>query len=384
MTITHNRQFSGIWIPAEIWLTDGLNALEKILLVEVNSLDNEMGCIAGNDYFAGFLGITTIRVSQMIKKLKDEGYIYEASFDGRVRTLKSNIKTIVKQSKDDYKTDLKKIIKQNEENVKPALKEIINNSNTVNNLFNNSSNKEKDTASGFSQNDFLENFIKERLSKMSESAKAGYYASTVTQLESLSEKLGRPLTKMECQERCKMILDKMYPEDENPTAKESLTVQKQKKGIQITKKEDIESFVRTFKASEFEVDGVVQLQSVFSENEIELITGYLLRRKEKHKSKAECSQQAIKVILNKILEIKGVHALEVVFEQHDGCYVNCGTAGDPTTPWIRLELEYFTKLIKKPTFNNQYAKSNTTPTTRDFLKCYEKQGTAFDPRSDIE
>ena len=108
MTITHNRQFSGIWIPAEIWLTDGLNALEKILLVEVNSLDNEMGCIAGNDYFAGFLGITTIRVSQMIKKLKDEGYIYEASFDGRVRTLKSNIKTIVKQSKDDYKTDLKK------------------------------------------------------------------------------------------------------------------------------------------------------------------------------------------------------------------------------------------------------------------------------------
>jgi hypothetical protein len=96
------------------------------------------------------------------------------------------------------------------------------------------------TASGFSQSDFLENFIKERLSKMSESEKAGYYAFTVTQLESLAEKLGRPLTQMECQEKCKMVLDNMYLEDENPvvkdslitqnpTAKESLTVQKQKK-----------------------------------------------------------------------------------------------------------------------------------------------------------
>jgi hypothetical protein len=152
MSITHNREFRGIWIPAEIWLADELNALEKILLVEVNSLDNERGCIAGNDYFAGFLGVTTIRVSQMIKKLKDEKYIYEASFDGRTRTLKSNIKTIIKQSKDDYKPALKEIIKQNEENYKPALKEIINNSNTVNNLSNNPFNN-INTASGLSQNE---------------------------------------------------------------------------------------------------------------------------------------------------------------------------------------------------------------------------------------
>ena len=150
-----------------------------------------------------------------------------------------------------------------------------------------------------------------------------------------------------------------FSQSENPTVKESLTVQNPKKEIEITKKDDIESFVRNFKATKFEVDGVIQFQSIFSENEIELITGYLLKRKEKHKSRAKSSQQAIKAILNKILEIKGVHALEVVFEQNDGCYVNCGTAGDPTTPWIRLELEYFTKLIKKPTFNNQYAKSKS-------------------------
>ena len=159
---------------------------------------------------------------------------------------------------------------------------------------------------------------------------------------------------------------------QNPTVKESLTVQNPKKEIEITKKDDIESFVRNFKATKFEVDGVIQFQSIFSENEIELITGYLLKRKEKHKSRAKSSQQAIKAILNKILEIKGVHALEVVFEQNDGCYVNCGTAGDPTTPWIRLELEYFTKLIKKPTFNNQYAK--TKPDYLEVQKRYAATG----------
>lgn len=142
MSITHNRRFSGVWIPAEIWLENGLNALEKILLVEINSLDNENGCTAGNDYFSGFLGVTTIRVSQMIKRLKDDEYIYEESFDGRVRTLKSNIKTIVKQSKDDYKAGLKETIKQNKINYKADLKETINNNNRYNNQSSNSFNKD--------------------------------------------------------------------------------------------------------------------------------------------------------------------------------------------------------------------------------------------------
>lgn len=155
MIIAHNRKFSGIWIPAEIWLENGLNALEKILLVEIDSLDNQQGCIAGNDYFAGFLGVTTVRVSQMIKKLKEDGYIYEESFDGRIRTLKSNIKIVTKQSKDNYKaglkeiikedkendkSGLKEIIKQDKENDKAGLKEIINNNNTINNTINNPSN----------------------------------------------------------------------------------------------------------------------------------------------------------------------------------------------------------------------------------------------------
>ena len=158
---------------------------------------------------------------------------------------------------------------------------------------------------------------------------------------------------------------------QNPTVKESLTVQKPKKEIEITKKDDIESFVRNFKATEFEVDGVIQFQSIFSENEIELITKWILRRKETHKSKVKNTEQAITGVLNDILDIKKEIPLETIFEQRDGCYVNCGASGDASKTHQSIKLEYFTKLIKKPTFNNQYAKPKS-----DYLEVQKRYATA--------
>ena len=52
------RDFKGIWIPKEIWLNKNLKLIEKIFLVEIDSLDNEDGCYASNKYFAEFFGIT--------------------------------------------------------------------------------------------------------------------------------------------------------------------------------------------------------------------------------------------------------------------------------------------------------------------------------------
>ncbi len=40
-----SRDFKGIWIPKEIWLSDQLSLMEKILLVEIHSLDNERGVL---------------------------------------------------------------------------------------------------------------------------------------------------------------------------------------------------------------------------------------------------------------------------------------------------------------------------------------------------
>jgi hypothetical protein len=149
-------------------------------------------------------------------------------------------------------------------------------------------------------------------------------------------------------------------------------------------KNDIENFVRNFKANEFQVDGIIQKQSIFSENEIDLITEWILRRKSTHKSKVKNTEKAITGVLNDILDIKKEIPLETIFEQRDGCYVNCGASGDASKTHQSIKLEFFTKLIKKSTNNNNYAKPNGKPTTRDFLRSYEKQCATFDPTSDIE
>lgn len=70
-----NRDFKGIWIPREIWLSEDLSITEKVLLVEIDSLDNESGCFASNEYFAKFLKISKDRVSRLISGLCKKGYV---------------------------------------------------------------------------------------------------------------------------------------------------------------------------------------------------------------------------------------------------------------------------------------------------------------------
>ena len=69
------RDFKGIWIPKEIWLSNDLTLQEKVFLVEIDSLDNEEGCYASNQYFADFFGISTTRASLIIKSLINKGYV---------------------------------------------------------------------------------------------------------------------------------------------------------------------------------------------------------------------------------------------------------------------------------------------------------------------
>lgn len=83
-----NRDFKGVWIPKEIWLNEELTLLEKIIFVEIDSLDNENHCTAGNEYFATFCNCSESKVSKAIKKLKELGMIEELSFDGRHRKLR--------------------------------------------------------------------------------------------------------------------------------------------------------------------------------------------------------------------------------------------------------------------------------------------------------
>lgn len=69
------RDFKGIWIPREIWLTTELTLQEKVFLVEIDSLDNESGCYASNKHFSEVFLLTTQRCSQVIKSLEKKKMI---------------------------------------------------------------------------------------------------------------------------------------------------------------------------------------------------------------------------------------------------------------------------------------------------------------------
>lgn len=67
------RNFKGIWIPAEIWLSKELTMQEKLFLVEIDSLSKtKKGCYASNSYFAEFFNISKPRCTQIIKSLEEK------------------------------------------------------------------------------------------------------------------------------------------------------------------------------------------------------------------------------------------------------------------------------------------------------------------------
>lgn len=69
------RVVKGIWIPIEIWESEDLKVMEKLFLVEIDSLDNEEGCFASNDYFSKFFNLSKNRCSEIIKSLESKKYL---------------------------------------------------------------------------------------------------------------------------------------------------------------------------------------------------------------------------------------------------------------------------------------------------------------------
>ena len=118
------RQFLGIWIPREIYLNKNLSWTDKILVVEIHSLDNERGCFASNDYFAEFLGVTKTTISTSVSKLKKLGFIEQVSFDGRTRILKAAIKNSNNQSLNKLKGSHKENLIHNKTSNKTSIKTI--------------------------------------------------------------------------------------------------------------------------------------------------------------------------------------------------------------------------------------------------------------------
>lgn len=90
----NRRAFKGVWIPAEFWLDQNLSIMEVIVLTEIDSLDNENGCVASNKHFAEFTGLSKNRVSEIINGLKTKGYVniqyFFDDFGQKRRTMRLN------------------------------------------------------------------------------------------------------------------------------------------------------------------------------------------------------------------------------------------------------------------------------------------------------
>jgi hypothetical protein len=66
----YNKDFTGLWIPKEIWDMEDLNLTEKNVLALIYSLSaTGKGCTASNYYFANLFGLTKKHASVIINSL---------------------------------------------------------------------------------------------------------------------------------------------------------------------------------------------------------------------------------------------------------------------------------------------------------------------------
>lgn len=108
------RDFKGIWIPAEVWLDERLNPLEKVILMEIDSLDcGDKGCYASNEHIAEFCKCSESKVAHTVTRLIELGYVSRESFDGRQRILQSRLANFARQNSKVCKADVQNLQESN-------------------------------------------------------------------------------------------------------------------------------------------------------------------------------------------------------------------------------------------------------------------------------
>jgi hypothetical protein len=85
----NNPNFTGVWIPKEVFQIETLSPTAKFVYGIVDSLDNEDGCYASNGYLARSLGLAERQVRNLLKELDDLKLIVRIEQDGRriIRTV---------------------------------------------------------------------------------------------------------------------------------------------------------------------------------------------------------------------------------------------------------------------------------------------------------
>lgn len=88
MNESHAR-FSGVFIPREVLLDMDLPANAKIIFAIIQSLDNDKGCFASNQYIGEMLGLSESSVRASITELERKSYITRFVHPDNTRTIRT-------------------------------------------------------------------------------------------------------------------------------------------------------------------------------------------------------------------------------------------------------------------------------------------------------
>ena len=137
----YQRDFKGVWIPKDIWLNRDLPVMEKLFLVEIDSLDNEQGCFASNKHFSDFFDISKGRCTQIIKSLEEKGLVsIKHEYKGK-QIIRRTIRVVNKVNKVDNELNgVVNNLNEGSEKTKQGYLENDEDNNTINNPINNSYN----------------------------------------------------------------------------------------------------------------------------------------------------------------------------------------------------------------------------------------------------
>lgn len=82
-TMNYQREFTGVFIPAHIWLSSEFGAMEKMLLGEIVALSQKNGwCYATRKHFASWMHCSETNVTYYLTKLLKAGYIEQIEKPG--------------------------------------------------------------------------------------------------------------------------------------------------------------------------------------------------------------------------------------------------------------------------------------------------------------
>ena len=90
------REFKGVWIPAEVWLDPALTITEKALLAEIDSFSgNGKSFYKSNETIVKEYGVSRSTIARAVKNLSSLGYV-DVKSDGRNRYITARAGRIVK------------------------------------------------------------------------------------------------------------------------------------------------------------------------------------------------------------------------------------------------------------------------------------------------